>query len=176
MKGTFVYLIGVPGSGKSTLMKELTRGLTRAPAGIPIAHEWLGDGKALELGKTRESFSGTDALPMNAQPKAAEFIEQHPARLILAEGDRLANDRFFKRITAAGYEFHLVYVNADAETVQERRRQRGSRQDPTWLQGRATKVRNLLDEWAHWTVDATAPTAMQAEYLRANIPALDALA
>ena len=175
MTGTLLYLVGVPSSGKSTLMKELTRGLPRRPAGSPVPHEWLGDGAALELGKTRESFSGTDALSLGIQKKAIEFIEQHPARLILAEGDRLANDKFFSAVTAAGYRFELVYVDVPADVAAARRRARGSNQNVQWLTGRATKVRRLIDRWAHWTVDATTPTALQAEFLRANIKPLDVL-
>jgi ribose 1,5-bisphosphokinase PhnN len=175
VSGTFVYIIGVPGSGKSTLMAELTKGHTVMEFSKPIAHRWIGDGLAMELGRKRDSFSGTDALALNVQPEAMRFVEQHPARLILAEGDRLANDKFFQKIVDSGYDFQLVWVNVRPEVAEERRALRGSNQNATWLKGRQSKVFGLTERWTVWHINGEIPASAQVDSLRANIPALAVL-
>lgn len=172
MKGTFVYIFGVPGSGKSTLMAELTRGHRAIQSDYPIPHIWYGDGKVMELGKRRAQFSGTDALALNVQPKAAEWVEQHPASLILAEGDRLANDKFFQHIVDSGYDFQAVWVDTEAGEAARRRTARGSDQNATWLKGRRSKVEGLVSRWGHWRLPGELDPAAQANLLQEWIPAL----
>ncbi len=149
----FLYIIGQPGSGKSTLVKHLTAGAEPMPAKTPLAHiMWLGsDGSIVtEIGAEREQFRGTDALAMDAQKKALPWIASRPCVYMLAEGDRLANMKFFEAVRDAGYDLTVVHLNPPDDVVASRRAAReeelGKKQNPGWVQGRITKNRNLADQ------------------------------
>lgn len=183
---TLVYVSGAPGAGKSTLMRALTAGCDREPEAKPFAHDWLYDPReagvllsrlAVELGRRRESFSGTDALGMSVSPVACRWIAERPARLVLAEGDRLANRAFLAAAADAGYAVNLVHLWADPATLDARCAARGSKQNDSWRKGRTSKAANLAawsaiegnarDRWNTWRFDTS---------LAPNNPGLIALA
>ncbi|QWY84351.1 adenylate kinase [Mycobacterium phage Knocker] len=160
MTHRLVYVVGPPGSGKSTLMARLTEEFQRVPAIVPdhgpVAHdEFLdADGNpidAAELGVQRGLFSGTDALPSSVIDKAVPWLFEKPYRLILAEGARLANKRFLSAAVEAGYEVVLaVLAHDDAEAWRKRRAKAiGRDQNPSWVKGRVTATANL----ATWACD-----------------------
>ena len=142
-----VYFMGLPGVGKSTLVTALTGHLVRIPQDKPVPHELLEHPvrahlAAVEVGRSRISARGTDALSMSIMPKAIDWIRNRPSRLVLAEGDRLASMRFFTAAQAAGYHVTLVHCHAEPALVEQR--QPGKSRSASWLRGQATKVRNLL--------------------------------
>lgn len=163
---TLTYLIGVPGSGKTTLMTLATAGLPVAQVRTPIPHLVYGDGEAVQPGVARERFGGTDALSMNVMPKAVEWVRTTPAPYIVGEGDRLASPRFFAAAEEAGYTLAVVYLVCPDGLADRRRRERGSRQDPRWLKGRATKVQRLADRYAAHTLDCAEHPTTLARRLR----------
>lgn len=148
MKKKMVYLIGIPGSGKTTLFRELLGGLAEGAEVVsqPFLHTVYRNG-LYQLGGERETFGGTDVLPMNVQPKVVEWLGTTKATRIIAEGDRLANDKFFNAVIRQGWMLHVFLLNTPFDRAGERRDQRGSKQDPKWLAGRITKVRNLWGKW-----------------------------
>jgi GTPase SAR1 family protein len=150
-----LYIIGEPGVGKSTLVEHLTRDLPYEEAERPFHHRFY-DAGVMELGKRREDFSGTDALAMNVQPTVEQWVSDIRPRLLLAEGDRLANDRFFRALKAMGYTLWLYAIHGP-ETAEARRAQRGSDQNVVWLRGRLSKVKNLIGRWDPTILDADAP-------------------
>jgi ribose 1,5-bisphosphokinase PhnN len=179
-----IYLSGPPAVGKSTLMAELTRHCRRTEGSAPFAHDLLkvnGATVGVELGRRRGAFSGTDALSMSVNPRACAWISRRPARLILAEGDRLANATFLTVAAESGYAVTLINLTADPDTLAARAATRGSDQNPAWARGRATKADRLAAAAvvAGWTVihingAARAPDELAAS-LRAQIPALQPL-
>jgi energy-coupling factor transporter ATP-binding protein EcfA2 len=160
MTEQLIYLVGQPGSGKSTLMAKLTAQFDRhsiAPAeNYPVAHDVLTDKKtgavvAAEIGKRRELFSGTDALASSVIDKAAPWIASQPYPLVLAEGARLANKRFLEAALAGGYHVTLVLLDhADAEKWRAKRsKEIGKEQNAGWVKGRLSASRNLADQFAN---------------------------
>lgn len=156
----FLYVIGVPGSGKTTALRTVLGLVPSQQHEKPIAHVVYPDG--IQLGAERGKFSGTDAMPLNVQPQAIKFIGTHPAAILVAEGDRLANDGFFQAVKAHGYALSVVYLDCPPEVAEERRLKRaadGIQQNRIWVKGRETKVRNLAEKWAplDWWIDANVP-------------------
>lgn len=170
-----VYIFGEPGVGKSTLMRTLLNGLPAHPSDKPVPHIWYGDGLAMELGARRESFSGTDAMAMSIQRKAEAYLHEQPARLVLAEGDRLANDLFFRQVQSAGYRLWLVHLWGEPGLVSVRRFRRGSQQNDRWVAGRRTKAYRLAGRWGHLPLNAAEDTDVLVAKMLASIPALAAL-
>ena len=161
MTEQLIYLVGQPGSGKSTLMVKLTAQFDRhsiAPAEhYPVAHDVLTDKKtgavvAAEIGKQRELFSGTDALASSVIDKAAPWVASQPYPLVLAEGARLANKRFLEAAMAGGYHVTLVLLDhPDAEKWRAKRsKEIGKVQNEGWVKGRLSASRNL----ATWAVNS----------------------
>jgi hypothetical protein len=149
-----VYLSGEPGAGKSTLMAELTRRWAsyaldadeRGPARI-LYEDTQGRGVAVELGKRRDSFSGTDALPQAVIASAVAYLTAPEADLLLAEGARLANERFLTAALTSGWAVTLVHLDPRG-AGEERRAKRAAElgkppQNPSWVKGRITAARNL---------------------------------
>ncbi len=151
-----MYIFGEPGSGKSTLLAHLTRMLWHGPdAEHPFAHRVYACG-VTELGARRKDFPGTDALSMSVQPRVVEWLGDTNPQLVIGEGDRLANGKFFDAVRNLGYSLKL-YVLVGEEASALHRRIRGSEQDDKWLAGRRTKVYNLKDEWWPYQLAAGDP-------------------
>jgi hypothetical protein len=173
---TLLYIFGPPGAGKTTLLAEAC---AQAKVALmdPPARYWhplfaRGHGRVgVYLGKKREKFGGTDALPMNAITGVlAELGEQLP-NLVIGEGDRLANDRFFSTMRDLGYELCLFYLTANPAILEKRYRARGANQDASWRRGRITKASKLARRWHGDLVklNATMPIAMNAEHVSSAI-------
>lgn len=141
----------------------------------PFKHTIYEDG-TVELGYRRPQFGGTDALSLGVQPKVVEWfkgIASSHRHLVVAEGDRLANRKFFREIQAIGWELKLVYISVPELVAKNRAWKRGSRQDDAWYKGRITKVRNLVNDsiWENtglWISGNQEPKAV-ASQLRAVI-------
>lgn len=189
MRPELFYLIGPPGVGKSTVMAYLCARTTRDPMTRPFAHDLLArldGGYAVELGTVRpHGYSGTDALAMNVQPQALQWLRETEHTLVLGEGDRLGTQSFLSQAMAEGWHVHLAVFNAPYEILTYRRMARGSNQDPRWMKGRATKVRNVA-EWARgqqaggapitvYELDAVKPASTLADALKLLVPPLNLL-
>jgi P-loop Nucleotide Kinase3 len=144
-----LYLIGAPGAGKSACMQHLTAHLQRRAVKGPPAHDelWSAEGViGAELGARRAQFSGTDALPMDAMRYVAAWLTQQRYPLLLGEGARLANMRFFNVALTAGYKVTVAHLQAPPAVLEARRQARGSAQNPTWIKGATTRAANLANQ------------------------------
>jgi len=171
---TTVYLIGVPGAGKSTALSGAINLLgwgkpeTRSQ---PFAHAWYEYPHAVLLGKQDVPFPGTDTLSLGVNPQAIEFVRTTDADLVVGEGDRLANKRFLCAAANAG-GIALITFDLPATAAYQRMLNRADAlgiapQQESWWNGRATKTHNLRRlSWPglhHETVDGTQPEEAIAE-------------
>lgn len=197
---TLIYLSGEPGVGKSTLMAELTRDWSavtimptadaparvayftanRLPPDTDPAPWWeRPELRAVEIGRHRPTFSGTDALPQTVVGVAEIYLTSGLAAretpLLLAEGARLANRRFLQAALIAGWRLILVHL-ANPGVAAQRRRDRAAalgvrEQHPSWVMGRRTAATNLAAEVSAWgctvlTLDAAQPVGDLAAVLQ----------
>ena len=141
-----LYVVGVPGVGKTTLLRRVLPDPIEERID-PFPHLVYAGGA--QLGSAREEFGGTDALAMSVQPQVEEWLrEECPFDTIVAEGDRLANLKFFRAVAGMGWGVHLVELSAMSHVILARRKARGSQQDQSWLRGRVSKVRRLIAGWS----------------------------
>jgi uridine kinase len=141
---------GEPGAGKSTLMKEILEKLEKY---VPLKCydsfklvPYIQCGSVYILGKydEGETFSGTDRMSMAVQPEAIKFLASlDKDAVVLFEGDRLFTSTFLEHCVE-NYDTEIIYLETDKAVRQERYKERGSNQNETWLQGRETKIANIL--------------------------------
>lgn len=152
-----LYLIGVPGSGKTTLTNATFAGtdpVLRTDA--PVPHMEYAPGR-VQLGLPREGHGGTDALSMSIAPKVVEQLREGDWEYVFAEGDRLASESFFRQAIEAGWDLRVVWLLTDLGEAARRRQERGSTQNEGWIKGRTTKVYNLGRRYAAVTLDGSLP-------------------
>lgn len=143
-----IYLVGAPGSGKSTLMADLIPAdwlrVFRDDQGMPRTELFHADRLVgAELGRHRASFSGTDALAMNIHPHALRWIAAAPHPVIFGEGQRLGTRRFLEAARDAGRTVDLLWLDPPEEVCRLRREARGSRQNPQWVKAATTRASGL---------------------------------
>jgi hypothetical protein len=142
-----IYLIGVPGTGKSTIMKQFmeTQNSWKQERVTDLLDTHV-SGQVRVLGKYEEgeTFSGTDRLSMAVAPKAVEWISTKPDEVIFGEGDRLNNAGFF---TAAGDDLTIIHLTVSDAERERRYKQRGSDQSEKFIQTTRTKCANILEKF-----------------------------
>lgn len=142
-----IYLIGLPGCGKSTVMKSFMTNFKDWAAHRPIdlldSHI---SGNVRVLGKYEEgeTFSGTDRLSMAVSPKAIEWLQTNPEEVVFGEGDRLNNKGFFN---ACGDSLTIIHLTVSDEERERRYKERGSDQSDKFIQTVRTKVGNIVEEF-----------------------------
>lgn len=145
-----IYLVGPPGSGKSTLMGHLIPAewlrVFRDDQRMPRTELFHADRLVgAELGRHRASFSGTDALAMNIHPHALRWIAAAPHPIVFGEGQRLGTRGFLEAARDAGRRVDLVWLDVPEEICRPRREARGSRQNPQWVKAATTRAARLAE-------------------------------
>lgn len=144
-----IYLIGMPGTGKSTVMKGLMKMYdnwsTDKPIDLLDTHV---SGSVRVLGKYEdgETFSGTDRLSMAVAPKAIEWLSTNPNEFIIGEGDRLNNRAFFEKAKSLG-ELHIIQLTTSDAERKRRYKERGSEQSDKFIQTVKTKCDNISNHF-----------------------------
>ena len=172
-----LYVIGAPGSGKTTLVEKALAGCASSLELKPFAVRWypeFGQNSGVQLGKARREFGGTDTLSMSVQPLVIEWMKMGFNRCIIGEGDRLTSGAFFDACFAAGWELTVVHLDTPKELTQARCTERGSTQNEQWMTGRRTKVERLAKKYCtkDWVLDGRLPVDELALQLREH-PVID---
>lgn len=132
-----VYIIGAPGSGKSTLMSELLEGWEAGPYvrftkremfGHYLQHPVIGLQGAY-LGHLRPEYPGTDALSLSVAPHAASWLDSLPLiglDWVFGEGARLSHMGFLSAL-ASCTDLTVIHMLVDPEEAARRRLARGGK-------------------------------------------------
>lgn len=145
---------GEPATGKSSLMKQIM--------------SYLGEGQTFSFGKLKGIqfdeprvfvfgvyddgvFSGTDRLSMDVIIDSKAFLEaitKDPKWFgwtVLFEGDRLFNKTFLTFCAGLAEQCHFFVLEVQESEKARRHKFREDTQNETWLKGRATKIRNIVE-------------------------------
>lgn len=143
-----LLIAGAPGTGKTTLMKQFMSGYDNWSQQelAPLLQGMVsGDTTILGIYGGDEVFQGTDRLSMAVQPEFRKWVESDDKRNenILLEGDRLVSSSNIDFLKEKGYDVRVIVLEVDKATKQQRYKDRGSNQDPTWLASKETKVSKI---------------------------------
>ena len=147
-----VYIIGAPGSGKSTLMARRLAGWTVGPYVRWTPKEMFGHylyhpehGHGAYLGHLRADYPGTDALSLSVAPQALLWLNSLPLLgldWIFGEGTRLSHMGFLTAL-AAQTDLTVQYLQVSPEVAAARRSARGGKLlSPQYCRVATTKAAN----------------------------------
>ncbi len=162
-----LFLVGAPGVGKTTLVREILSGSRLELIAKP---KWtLAGSDACAAGHYMGApFDGADTIPYNGAA-AFDYWQEHLSvrALTILDGDRFSNSTALAWWVDVGVRVccaRLVLLESEA---QARRDARGSAQNPSWVKGRTTKAARFADKLdCSRTFDATCkPRALAAQVL-----------
>lgn len=143
-----IAVIGAPGTGKTTAMKEYMDLWEWEYHRTGLVDHYV-SGDIIVLGRydEGETFGGTDRLSMSVMPEVIEFLNQNEDKVIVFEGDRLTSKKFFDTAIESGWDLSIIALEVGETERKRRYEERGSDQNETWLAGRISKVNNIIEEF-----------------------------
>ena len=152
------FYIGVPGCGKTTLMREKIEEFRKVEQDELVAdgmvkYHKFEKQKVLILGIYDEStFAGCDKLAKSVGPKFREWLvnnaESYEGWELLMEGERFMNHKTLPSLFTQE-SMKLVCLKVTEEELVRRREARDNTQNETWLKGMATRVQNVCNTYLH---------------------------
>ncbi len=147
---------GEPATGKTTAMLAILSTLGELqPFEFGRVKGYVAHGpKVILLGiYDGKTFAGTDRLSMTVITDARKLLEwlkgngqkKFRGYTVLFEGDRLFNQAFLRDCIAAAEQTRFFVLEVSAEEKERRHKQRGDTQSASWLKGRATKTKGIID-------------------------------
>lgn len=150
-----VFVVGPPGVGKTSALRELL--------GEEYKTIHPEDNKAVKFTVNNElcftghygtgTFDGSDTVPMHGASICIDWWKENilpdtKYKATIFDGDRFSTNPCKTSLEALeGVRVLCVYMGASQETLDSRRSERGSNQDPVWLKGRESKCRNFADKF-----------------------------
>jgi GTPase SAR1 family protein len=151
-KVKLIGIVGMPGTGKTTMMREwIEKREWVKDTPLKLLDSMINPEKSIRLfGKYEEgdTFAGTDKLSMAVQPVAIEYLNNPTHDVNIFEGDRLTSVKFFQEAERLGHEVHIIVLEVSDATREQRYKDRGSDQSETFINGRRTKVQNIIDNFS----------------------------
>jgi hypothetical protein len=146
MDSALCYVIGYPASGKTTALSSAITAPVATEHTKPFKHITYEDG-IVQIGANRPLFGGTDALPFSVQPTVLKWLPEAQSPVIVGEGDRLCNNKFFNAVIEMGLPLKIVYIEVPELLARYRAWKRGHELNEIWFKGRRTKVDRVAGAW-----------------------------
>lgn len=153
------YYIGVPGTGKTTLMRSILAEYSKVeePEFVKegyVTYHKFSKQKVIILGRYDEgTFAGTDTWAKTAGPKFRQWVLDNAERYadwgVYGEGERLSNNPTLDHLFEYCANMNLVCLKVSDEELQRRRDARNNTQDPKWMKGMQTRIDNLCAKYPH---------------------------
>lgn len=143
-----LYIIGAPGTGKTTLLRNYLTHRAHLPGPETRIHGQLwaqpitthGQPIGYLLGRHRPPFSGTDALGMTVITDALNWLNNTPpSPYLCGEGQRLTTTKWLIPLSK---RYRLTVIHLHRRDAPQLRAQRGTQQNPTWVTAAATRAAN----------------------------------
>ncbi len=137
-----VFVVGAPGVGKTSLVRNLLGTVTW----MNDSPKWTEAEHGVAAGHYKGgTFDGADTVPYNGVVAALEHWWKMLAERrspTYFDGDRFSNASTLKWLSTNAPKYRVVglHLYAPQETLDERRAQRGSKQNAAWMKGRVTKA------------------------------------
>jgi hypothetical protein len=141
-----VFVVGPPGVGKTTMMRSVFSSLdsfgsaflSPNPKWTVCAEQFAAAGHY-----TGNTFDGADTVPYTGAMKALESLENNlplwRPKFVFFDGDRFSYVAAAERVKQT-MPIRVALLNGSTSLLQARRAARGTKQNETWLAGRATKA------------------------------------
>lgn len=145
---TAVLITGIPGTGKSTLVKKLMKDTGddyKLQEPIKMLKMMVGRYNVIgDYSDPNEIFPGGDRLSMSVSVQFKEWVRNSKPHNIIIEGDRLVGNDTIDFLIGEDYDVLVIGLTVDQKIVEERYSKRGSNQNETFLKSKATKVGNVM--------------------------------
>ena len=163
-----IFILGAPGIGKTTLVREFLAGEQLTFVEKP---KWTLASDFCAAGHYKgTTFDGGDTVPYTGAADALEYWSANLLHLpyVIFDGDRFSTRPSLEIVSehAQVIGFHL---HADDNLLDDRREERMSNQNETWMRGRVTKARNFATVIQAHDLDASATPGELAEMVRAAV-------
>ena len=136
---------GVPAVGKTTLIKKIKENYTTKPFKYGLVRGEYDKVKGVYFIGVYDgsTFEGSDKLSMAVNKDFIKFLLWNPNGVVVFEGDRLFNGSLFD----LDFHFDIYVLTASKETLNDRHTSRGDNQSETFLKGKETKIKNILNRF-----------------------------
>lgn len=174
MRPVILYVLGAPGVGKTTLVRELIIGRAEQAPDLQVVLTDPPHPKWTMVAMTRpcemwaaghytgETFDGGDTVPYSGARAALEWWKDWPCRpipLTVLDGQRFATGpslAFLRQHAGRAVIIGVHLVARDAQ-LQARRQHRGSNQAPSWIKGATTGAANFAHKINATEIQAETP-------------------
>jgi len=140
-----ILIIGPSASGKSTYVINNYLKLDAIVKEKPFKYTICNNICLLGDYLVNKRCIGTDTLSMAVLPKLIEFIKENKDKydILIAEGDRISNRKFFEFISSLNIPVDLYVFNCSLEESIKRRQDSGSNSSETFVKTTITKTNNM---------------------------------
>jgi predicted kinase len=146
-----IIIIGQTAGGKTTYIKKQflsnIKDINYLDKPIKRTEGLLGTDKILMFGhhKGEKRCEGSDELSMSILPQLIEYINKEKGNfdILIAEGDRINNQRFFDFVKSLNIIIELKYFCCSIQESMQRRLETGSNPNETFVKTTRTKSERM---------------------------------